>query len=98
MPIASYEPLSQEQDYDLDEILSPPDFLQNDRRSSPIPIRPEVYYGDGPFDAPSSDEDDETLLEKDGPSTPGTVERGSLPLGHNILERKVSLFTCYVVS
>ncbi|KAJ7664952.1 hypothetical protein B0H14DRAFT_3696496 [Mycena olivaceomarginata] len=39
-------------------------------------VRPPTYYGDGPFDAPSSDED-ETLLEKHLPSSPGIAERGN---------------------
>ncbi|KAH8093229.1 dipeptidyl aminopeptidase [Cristinia sonorae] len=29
------------------------------------PVKPEVYYGEGPFDPPSSDDEDEALLEKD---------------------------------
>ncbi|THH29289.1 hypothetical protein EUX98_g4902 [Antrodiella citrinella] len=28
-------------------------------------LKPEAYYGEGPFDPPSSDDEDETLLEKD---------------------------------
>lgn len=28
-------------------------------------IRPAIYYGEGPFDPPSSEDEDETLLEKD---------------------------------
>lgn len=31
---------------------------------SQIPIKPEVYYGDGSFDPPSSDDEDDGLLEK----------------------------------
>ncbi|KAF5379515.1 hypothetical protein D9615_006521 [Tricholomella constricta] len=45
--------------------------------------RPETYYGEGPFDPPSSDEEDDndhergSLLEKHaGPSTPGLAELG----------------------
>ena len=30
----------------------------------PIPIKPEVYYGDGPFDPQSSDDEEEELLNK----------------------------------
>ncbi len=39
--------------------------------------RPPTYYGEGPFDAPSSDED-ETLLDKGSqpPLSPNIVERG----------------------
>ena len=29
------------------------------------PLRPHIYYDEGPFDAPSSESEDETLLEKD---------------------------------
>jgi dipeptidyl aminopeptidase B len=39
-------------------------------------LRPHVYYNDGPFDAPSSESEDETLLEKNGRVSPGTAERG----------------------
>ena len=39
------------------------------------PDRPPVYYEDGPFDAPSSDSEEETLLEK-GRSSPGAAENG----------------------
>ncbi|PCH36456.1 dipeptidyl aminopeptidase [Wolfiporia cocos MD-104 SS10] len=38
-------------------------------------IKPHTYYGDGPFDPPSSDEEDEVLLEKQGRSSPDTTER-----------------------
>ena len=38
-------------------------------------IRPPVYYGDGPFEVPSSESEDETLLEK-GPDSPNAAERG----------------------
>ncbi|KAF9037893.1 dipeptidyl aminopeptidase [Hymenopellis radicata] len=45
-------------------------------------LKPTVYYDDGPFDAPSSDEE-EAFLSKDpvGPLTPGAVENGFAP-GH----------------
>lgn len=58
----------------------------------PLITRPSVYYGDGPFDPPSSDDEDDlvmrgesdsdaesaTLLDanRSGPSTPGRAERG----------------------
>lgn len=38
-------------------------------------MRPPVYYGDGPFDVPSSESEDETLLEK-GPDSPNIAEHG----------------------
>ena len=41
------------------------------------PLRPHVYYDDGPFDAPSSESEDETLFEKNaGPGSPGLAESG----------------------
>lgn len=39
----------------------------------PSRVRPATYYGDGPFEPPSSDEEDE-LLEKP-PGSPGAVGR-----------------------
>jgi dipeptidyl aminopeptidase len=61
---------------------------------NPFVARPATYYGDGPFDPPSSDDDGEGAegsrhsfeddaesvlllnLDKSGPSSPGTAERG----------------------
>jgi hypothetical protein len=42
------------------------------------PSRPSTYYGDGPFDPPSSDDESDELLEKNGLRSPGNVERGHL--------------------
>lgn len=44
-------------------------------------LMPHVYYDDGPFDAPSSDSEEDTLLEKGGderrnPRSPGAAEVG----------------------
>jgi dipeptidyl aminopeptidase len=44
--------------------------------------RPPIYYGDGPFDPPSSDSDDEgdeheSFIEKNRPSSPGRAEAGA---------------------
>jgi dipeptidyl aminopeptidase len=49
-------------------------------------VRPPVYYGDGPFDPPSSDEEDAGLLDKTEPASPGSAERGGngLILGHKV--------------
>lgn len=39
--------------------------------------KPATYYEDGPFDPPSSESDeDESLLEKESPSSPGIAEFG----------------------
>ena len=61
---------------------------------NPFVARPATYYGDGPFDPPSSDDDGEEAegsrhsfeddaesvlllnVDKSGPSSPGTAERG----------------------
>lgn len=42
-------------------------------------IRPATYYGEGPFEPPSSDEEDE-LLEKIVPGSPGLAERAGVGL------------------
>ncbi|KAJ3974288.1 dipeptidyl aminopeptidase [Lentinula raphanica] len=41
-------------------------------------VKPATYYGQGPFDAPSSDSEDEDELERTGPLTPGVAEAGNL--------------------
>ena len=61
---------------------------------NPFVARPATYYGDGPFDPPSSDDEGEEAegsrrsfeddaesvlllnVDKSGPSSPGTAERG----------------------
>ncbi|KAJ6581126.1 dipeptidyl aminopeptidase [Mycena capillaripes] len=71
MSSTQYEPLFQdhpEGELEQDALL----------KNRPSPIRPPTYYGDGPFDPPSSDEEDERLLEKQPPSSPGIAERGTL--------------------
>jgi dipeptidyl aminopeptidase B len=43
-------------------------------------VRPPIYYGDGPFDPPSSDDEDEEqdlFIEKDPALTPGQAETGA---------------------
>jgi dipeptidyl aminopeptidase len=58
----------------------------------PLITRPRIYYGDGPFDPPSSDDEDDLVVtggsdsdaesvslldaNRGGPSTPGRAERG----------------------
>lgn len=46
-----------------------------DRPTHSGPVRPPTYYGEGPFDPPSSEDEDETLLQKEPTRSPGTVER-----------------------
>lgn len=82
MPTQSYEPLLKHDDVfqDEDEHSTSDQTLVNQNSARPkAPLRPHVYYGEGTFDPPSSDSDEEeTLLEK-GRTSPGTVERGFLP-------------------
>lgn len=47
-------------------------------KSQTIPPHPPIYYDDGPFDAPSSDSEEETLLEKRQPTSPNSAENGLL--------------------
>ncbi|KAI0954671.1 hypothetical protein AcW1_006484 [Taiwanofungus camphoratus] len=66
-----------------------PQYEENVRRSSASssagyenavlskPMKPEVYYGEGPFDPASSDEEADVLLEKSGRISPGSAERTS---------------------
>ncbi|KAF8840395.1 hypothetical protein BDN67DRAFT_951704 [Paxillus ammoniavirescens] len=39
-----------------------------------LPVRPPVYYGEGPFDPPSSEDEEEHYLEKSGPHGLGDLE------------------------
>ena len=77
---------------------------------NPFVARPATYYGDGPFDPPSSDDDGEepegsrhsfeddtesVLLlnvDKSGPSSPGTAERGNQSPRHTDTDEKVRPF------
>jgi hypothetical protein len=60
-----YDPLSQEDDSHTDT-----------PRAGLIP-RPAVYYGEGPFDAPSSeDEDEDEVTEKDTSASLNRAEGG----------------------
>lgn len=70
---------------DLDDGHGPvndTDTTHTDSDENKAPLRPHVYYDEGPFDAPSSESEDETLLEKDAASarsnarSPGAAESG----------------------
>lgn len=83
MPVPSYERLGQEE---LVESPTKTDFNG---------ARPATYYDDGPFDASSSDTEDETLLEK-APPSPGTTELGFIGLDpRENAPRKVSGLQSY---
>ena len=53
---------------DVDDPRSPIIDEDSDAREVKTPLRPHIYYDDGPFNAPSSESEDETLLEKDASS------------------------------
>jgi dipeptidyl aminopeptidase len=60
-----------------------------------IGARPQTYYGDGPFDAPSSEDEDDLLLEK--PPSPGATE-ANLPrsLQHGAHKRRPASLRCLI--
>ena len=69
MPSSSYELLPQEGP-------SFGDTLYDERAHTHAgPVRPPTYYGEGPFDPPSSDDEDELLLRKENTRSLGLVER-----------------------
>ena len=77
---------------------------------NPFVARPATYYGDGPFDPPSSDDEGEEAegsrrsfeddaesvlllnVDKTGPSSPGTAERGDQNPRPTDAKEKVRLF------
>ncbi|KAG6334896.1 hypothetical protein ID866_4190 [Astraeus odoratus] len=63
MPAPAYEhlPSNEEEDIVRESFSRPRSASLTDHF-----IRPSTYYGEGPFDAPSSDEDDEEYLVKEG--------------------------------
>jgi dipeptidyl aminopeptidase len=67
MSTPAYERIPQESDHDAGP-------------SRTEQLHPSTYYGDGPFDAPSSDDEGDHLLEKNGPRSPGAVELGRLDI------------------
>ncbi|KIJ65436.1 hypothetical protein HYDPIDRAFT_88548 [Hydnomerulius pinastri MD-312] len=71
MPTPTYERLSDHGDEDVGGNLIPQSSRTRTRAlGSDHVVRPEIYYGDGPFDAPSSEDDDEEgYLEKQSRST-----------------------------
>jgi len=66
MPSQSYDPLSQEES--LVENATKP-------AQQAAAARPPIYYGDGPFDVPDSDEEEEAFLEKPHSPRPATGVR-----------------------
>lgn len=75
MPPSPYQPLAQEGD----------DFFQGSSgaaEGTAYPPKPETYYGEGPFDPPSSDDEADELLEKGGQRSGRAIEEeGTLVIG-----------------
>ncbi|TFK73733.1 dipeptidyl aminopeptidase [Pluteus cervinus] len=75
------------------------DVVEEDKRglgsSAAAYGRPPTYYGEGPFDAPSSDED-ETLLDKGSqpPLSPNLVERGNTRV---VYKSRPSSLRCLII-
>ncbi|GBE89421.1 Probable dipeptidyl-aminopeptidase [Sparassis crispa] len=68
------------------------------RNFSPIVVKPETYYGEGPFDPPSSDDEGDDLLDKDARHSSGArgtladlEEDGHLAVGEHKTRRPISL-------
>lgn len=81
MPSANYEPLPQDG-------AGYRDTLYDERVSTHSgPVRPPTYYGEGPFDPPSSEDEDESLLQKEHSRSLGMLERA----GHAGPDVKVRL-------
>ena len=71
MPPSTYELLPQ-------EASGSGDAPRDERASTHSgPVRPPTYYGEGPFDPPSSEDEDEdeSLLQKETPRSLGMMER-----------------------
>ncbi|KAJ3797465.1 dipeptidyl aminopeptidase [Lentinula aff. detonsa] len=80
---SSYEPLESEDPSETSTVVSV--------RSNHSIAKPPTYYGQGPFEAPSSDseEEEEALLERKGPSTPGVAELGNLSAAFPPSQRQI---------
>jgi hypothetical protein len=66
-----YDPLSQEDDSHIH--LS--EIHENDSPRAGLLPRPAVYYGEGPFDVPSSDDEDEGQDEVTGKYASASLNR-----------------------
>jgi len=72
MSVPHYEAISQEDLFHENGASS----LRNLDEFRPFTVKPETYYGEGPFDPQSSDEEADDLLEKSPARSPGAAERG----------------------
>ncbi|KAI0258657.1 dipeptidyl aminopeptidase [Gloeopeniophorella convolvens] len=71
-----YDPLSQEEEDDIrnDSVQTG----QADAARAALLTRPAVYYEEGPFDPPSSDDDEDEMVEKEGAGSLSRAEHGGL--------------------
>lgn len=73
---STYEPLAQEGDDVFGTVPSSSAVVH------PIPIKPETYYGEGPFDPPSSDDEADSFLGKEDERSGRAIEaEGDLVVG-----------------
>lgn len=70
---------------------------ENNSETKKLPLRPYTYYDEGPFEAPSSesDEEEEALIEKNGMSLGGRASPGEAEGGLKFREAKVRLLCHY---
>jgi hypothetical protein len=79
-----YDPLSQEDDSQIAD--GETDNVEDSPHVGLLP-RPAIYYGDGEFNAPSSEEEDEVEEgEKAGMGPLNRAEHGSLLLGSGLTD------------
>ncbi|PFH50952.1 hypothetical protein AMATHDRAFT_80539 [Amanita thiersii Skay4041] len=89
---ASYEPISDD-DEELTKVTHTTEsssHYADHHGANRYFVRPPTYYNEGPFDPPSSEDEGESLLDKedDEPRSPGRAERGNITPGRETVERK----------
>ncbi|CCM01272.1 uncharacterized protein FIBRA_03321 [Fibroporia radiculosa] len=75
MHVSDYEALSQEGSSTSHNNASTSSHYADEMEA--MSIKPEAYYGEGPFDPPSSDDEADELLEKTGSISLGSAENAS---------------------
>lgn len=55
--------------------------VQGEQDDAVTLVRPVTYYGEGPFDPPSSDDEEDAFLEKDASVNPDMEGEGGLVIG-----------------
>ncbi|RPD57299.1 dipeptidyl aminopeptidase [Lentinus tigrinus ALCF2SS1-7] len=95
MAPTDYEPLSQADGFFEGSSSDHPAAV-----NTAYPPKPETYYGDGPFDAPSSDDESEELLEKGERQRTGRAieEEGHLVIGSGGRKKRPASLKFLVIS